>query len=343
MSLITETEQLSRLSQLLQSIVDIVPTWVQGQLGFATIADLVIDQDLTAGLSNGRIVHILDHGGFNLQRVSSGVVHYTAASGAQFRVRMDRTSPRYYGAAGDGVTDDTAALVSADTSDATEIDLRGLSYRYVGTWAPAKPVWNGTVVDNGGAISYGLLTADRVATEAEAAATLTPETELKLANLKAVADIVSAAISGTSQTVQGRLVVIAQNSGSLLAGAWTRRDFNFVEMNTISGGSLVNNQIVLPAGRYILRASAQFFSDNFGCRIRLRNMTANTTLVESADHAAWGFGLAQPVVHVDTILSVQTTVEVQYLADRPRANDGLGLFAGQNPVRFAVFEATKIG
>jgi hypothetical protein len=343
MSLITETEQLSRLSQLLQSIIDIVPTWVEGQLGFATIADLVVDQDLTAGLANGRFVRIMDHGGFDLIRVASGVVHYTAASGAQFRVRMDRVSPLYFGAVGDGATNDAAALDLADTSDAVEIDLRGLSYRYDGTWAPTKPVWNGSVINNDGVVDYGLLTETRVATEAEAAATLTPASQAKLATLQAVSDIVSAALSGTSQTVQGRLVAIDENSGSLVANTWTRRNFNFLETNTVSGGQLVNNQIILPAGRYQLRASSQLVAEGAACRIRLRDVVNNNTLAESIDHASWPFSLVTPTVHVDVVLSAATTIEVQYLAEKARANDGLGLRKAATPARFAMFEATKIG
>lgn len=342
MSLTTETEDLSRLSQLLQAIIDIVPTWTEGQIGFETVGDLLTDTVLTGGLADGRLVRVLAAGGFDLVKVSSGTVHYTAASGAQFRVRMDRTSPRFFGAAGDGVTNDKAALDLADASDAVEIDLGGLSYRYVGTWAATKPVMNGAVIDDGGTISYGLLTDRDVATSAEAAAELTAQTQVKLANLQAVADMISAALAGSSQTVQGRLVAIASTSGTRVGGTWTRRDLTALEVNTITGASMASSQVVLPAGRYRLRADAQFYGDPI-VRLRLRNVTGSETLVTSVD-----FGAANEIVEVasvatDVVFDAPTTIELQYLAAVGRANDGLGDPSATTPPRYAVLDAVKLG
>lgn len=343
MSLITETEQLSRLSQLLQAIIDIVPTWVQGQLGFATVGDLIVDQELTEGLADGRIVRVLEYGGFDLQKVSGGVVHYTAASGAQFRVRMDRTSPRFFGAAADGTTDDTTALDLADASDAIEIDLGGLSYHYVGTWEPSKPVLNGSVIDDGATISYELLRAGNVATDAEAAAALTEATEVKLANLKHVSDMISEALSGNSATLQGRLVVVSTASGTSTATAWTMRAINTVEENDIDGAQLANSQLILPPGRYRFSASAQFRT-NGAARIRLRDVTNNITIGTSAD-----FGNNRSPGEVNAIMTTEVrfedevAVELQYYLAVARSSDGLGYNGAASPARYAVVEAIKIG
>lgn len=46
------------------------------------------------------------------------------------------------------------------------------------------------------------------------------------------------------------------HGGTFTAGAWRTRDLNTVLTNTISGASLSNNQITLPAGKYYVEASA---------------------------------------------------------------------------------------
>lgn len=342
MSLINETEQLSRLSQLLQSIIGIVPTWVEGQLGFATIADLIADQELTAGLADGRIVRILAHGGFDLEKVSS-VPDYTAASGAMFRVIANPRSPLYFGAVGNGVADDTIALDRA-RSGSVYLDLKGRAYRYFGTWSTSGNItFNGNIIDNNGTLDFRPLRSQDVATMAEALAPLNKNTEIKIANLEAVYAIVAAALAGSSQTVQGRLVAIGQATGSTVANTWTRRDLDLVEMNTVVGASLVNNQIVLPAGRFRLRASLNVFNANHGARARIRDMTNLVTLSETIDHTCYGWATLFPTVDVEVVLPATTTLELQYLTNLVRATDGLGLGPAANPPRYAMFEATKVG
>ena len=344
MSLITETEQLSRLSQLLQSIIDIVPTWVEGQLGFATIADLISDQVLTAGLADGRIVRVLDHGGFDLQKVSGGQVDYTAASGARFRVITNPRSPLYFGAVGDGVANDTAALLEARGDTGSYVDLRGRRYRFVGTWGQFDYVFfNGQIIDNDRTWSYAPLTAGNIATIAEGLAPLVKATEGKLVDLQTAYAIIQAALAGSSQTVQGRLVVTGQATGSTVANTWTRRNLNFVESNTISGASLVNNQVILPAGRYRLRASLNVFNANHAARCRIRNVSNLTTLAESMDYTAFDWQTLFPTVDFEVVLAATTTLELQYLTNLVRATDGLGRDPATSPPRYAIFEATKVG
>ena len=44
--------------------------------------------------------------------------------------------------------------------------------------------------------------------------------------------------------------------GTFTSGAWWTRDLNTILTNTITGASLANNQITLPAGKYYVEASA---------------------------------------------------------------------------------------
>lgn len=72
--------------------------------------------------------------------------------------------------------------------------------------------------------------------------------------------------------------------GNLAAGAWRTRTLNTVKTNTIAGSSLASNQITLPAGKYRISAVSPFFDADYAdpaniCKSRIRNLTANTTVV----------------------------------------------------------------
>lgn len=162
--------KITTLEGIIDAFVTVYNGLVQSQLNFANVTDLLADNGLTGDAPDGEIVRILDFDGFDLVKVASGLVHYTAASGATFRLRMDRASPMMLGAIGDGVADDASALDLVLGTDAMEIDLLGRDYVHSGTWAPAIPVFNGRVTDTNGLIDYRLLTEARIATNAEAIA-----------------------------------------------------------------------------------------------------------------------------------------------------------------------------
>jgi hypothetical protein len=348
MSLTQETEAISRLTALLQSIVDIVPTWADGMLGFETANELMADSDLTSGLDVGRKVRVLEHDGFDLEVVASAPADYTTAAGTLFRVRMDLTSPMYFGATGDGVTDDTAALDAADASDALTIDLRGRSYRYVGSFAATKPIVNGTIEDDDGAVSFAPVQERRIATTQEAAAALTPETGEKLARLADVAAMVSAALSASLPSIQGRMIVIDPNSGSYTANQWLTRPFTQTEINTIAGAQLVNNKLVLPTGRYQLRAIMQAEESQLGMRTRIRDVLNNVTLATSLDYASDFRCSVHPEIQIEMIFGAPVELELQYLASRNGGPTGLGRYANYTNLsgdyrRYALFEVNQIG
>lgn len=68
------------------------------------------------------------------------------------------------------------------------------------------------------------------------------------------------------------------NAGVFMAGAWRTRILNRITYNDIPDASLLSNQFTLPAGTYDVRASACATYAGMH-KIRLRNMTTNTTAV----------------------------------------------------------------
>ena len=139
---------------------------VAARLSFNTIGDLEADDALAQQLSLGEIVHILEHGGFDLMRFDVDP-HFTTAGGAGFRVSMDVTSPLYLGAIGDALADDAPAIDLISSTGASMIDLAGRTYRYVGTYVPDRPIRNGQIVDDNGTQDYMPILPSQIATVAQ--------------------------------------------------------------------------------------------------------------------------------------------------------------------------------
>lgn len=186
---------LASLEAIISEFVGIYDRVVNGQVGFLRLIDLKADESFTANLPDGTIVRIVERGGFDLIVVSSGNVHFSSAAGTQFRVDMERSSPLYFEAVGDGQTDDTIAIDRLLSSGAMEADLFGRDYVYSGTFQTQMRVFNGRIIDDDGAQDYRLLTEDRVATPDEASAGV-PEN--KVASIKSIAEIVASQISTQS-------------------------------------------------------------------------------------------------------------------------------------------------
>ena len=74
------------------------------------------------------------------------------------------------------------------------------------------------------------------------------------------------------------------SGGSTTGGTWQTRDLNTIKVNRISG-SLANNRITLPGGRYYIRAAVPVFAGN-AARAALFNYTAATYLLYSSSSFA---------------------------------------------------------
>ena len=71
--------------------------------------------------------------------------------------------------------------------------------------------------------------------------------------------------------------------GTFTSGAWQTRDLNTVLTNTITGASLSNNQITLPAGKYYIEASAPG-RGVLNHKARLYNNTDSSQLLLGRQH-----------------------------------------------------------
>jgi len=151
------------VTQLEGEIADLqtnLAKYKRAQMSFPTISALLADTTATDSLADGIMIRILDLDGFDLVVVSAGTVHYTAASGTEFRLRMDRATPLMLGAAGDGTTDDKTAIDALEASDCIEIDLAGRDYRYIGAFSTAKPLFGGRIIDNSTTADFQSVTRD---------------------------------------------------------------------------------------------------------------------------------------------------------------------------------------
>ncbi|WP_321334879.1 hypothetical protein [Breoghania sp.] len=75
---------------------------------------------------------------------------------------------------------------------------------------------------------------------------------------------------------------IATPGGSPPAtGTWFARNLNTIEANSITGSNLAANQITLPAGTYLVSATAVVHRSGLA-KLRLHNLTAGRSLIESA-------------------------------------------------------------
>lgn len=109
-------------------------------------------------------------------------------------------------------------------------------------------------------IQDGAVTADKVASDAIATANIQDDaiTADKLSSGAITADALD---SGVFTALQQILIVADEkpagtSGGTFTSGAWRTRDLNTVRYNTITGASLANNQVTLPAGTYYIYASA---------------------------------------------------------------------------------------
>lgn len=104
----------------------------------------------------------------------------------------------------------------------------------------------------------------------------------KLATTAFVANAIASAPTGIAFFQQQQASGTASGE-AISATTWTQRLINTTVSNTIAGASLGTNQITLPAGTYLIWASAtaEDTSTSGQFSIRLRNATASATILVS--------------------------------------------------------------
>lgn len=113
--------------------------------------------------------------------------------------------------------------------------------------------------------------------------------------------------------------------GATATGSFIKRTLNTTVVNNITGCSIASSVVTLPAGTFLMYASAPFYQCG-EVKIRLQNTTAATTIGFGTngffDNTANISGISN--VMTATTLSVSSTVELQYRAALVRATAGLG-------------------
>lgn len=105
------------------------------------------------------------------------------------------------------------------------------------------------------------------------------------------------------------------------------RTLNTIEFNDISGASLTNDTVVLPAGSYevYVRAPVQGGS---GCRSILANITDTTVINGNSDFAGTGV-VANCILNNKFTITAAKSFKVRTYMQTAIANNGLGISTGQ--------------
>lgn len=116
------------------------------------------------------------------------------------------------------------------------------------------------------------------------------------------------------------------NGGAATTGSWETRTLN-TEVTDDIGSTLSSNQFTLPAGKYLIRASAPAFSCSQH-QIRLQNITDATTAllgtVECTNPGA-GDGISRSELNGVLTIAATKTFEIQHRVAATKATNGYGI------------------
>ncbi len=115
------------------------------------------------------------------------------------------------------------------------------------------------------------------------------------------------------------------NGGTFTSGAWQTRDLNTVLTNTITGASLADNQITLPAGKYYVEASAAATMVRVH-KTRLYNITDTNESVSGLQVNAHEIGYVNNTAPLNGIfdISAEKTFELQHRCLNTKTTTGFG-------------------
>jgi hypothetical protein len=133
-----------------------------------------------------------------------------------------------------------------------------------------------------------------------------------------------------SIAMEGILIAVDEktsgtNSGTFTASAWRTRDLNTVRTNTISGASLTNNQITLPAGKYQVIAYLPAYQV-WQHKGKLKNITDALDIIVGSSEACHAGGITNTcsiIIGQFTITS-QKVFELQHYCAVTAAGSGFG-------------------
>ena len=154
-------------------------------------------------------------------------------------------------------------------------------------------------------------------------------------------------ISSKQTTLQYACFVDQETSGTqggtATSGAWRTRVLNTTVANTITSATLSSNQISLPAGTYIVRASAPAaFVNNH--QIRWQNITDSTaTIIGTSMHAGSGSSIYnEAALFGQFTISGTKTFELQHQVFSTQSANGFGIATTFGSEYYARVELWKL-
>lgn len=134
------------------------------------------------------------------------------------------------------------------------------------------------------------------------------------------------------------------NGGTFTSGSYVKRTLNTTVVNNITGCTLTSSVIALPAGTYLVSASAPAFQCN-SHQTRLQNTTAATTtqLGSSEQAGAGDVTQSRSMIQALFTLSVTSNLELQHRCSTTGPSQGLGVAANfGNDVMYSQIQITKV-
>ncbi len=118
------------------------------------------------------------------------------------------------------------------------------------------------------------------------------------------------------------------NGGTFTGYTDMTRDLNTIRINQILGASLDNNQITLPAGEYLIYASAPaHLVAQHVAWLESIDETVRTVLLLGSSEYTWRESWVQTfsLIQGKFVLSVETDLEIRHWCLHTRANNGFGV------------------
>ena len=176
-------------------------------------------------------------------------------------------------------------------------------------------------------------------------------TKLSLNNTIRATDILSTTIFNVSNIPALALPYIKcsnsqpQNTagGTATNGSWQTYPLNTKDLDTANIATLSSNQIILPSGTYQFYSSIPFYTSGAN-QTRLYNVTASSILLNGSNNGTTLTGGIEPssVIMGQFILSITSTISVQYQVTSSTSINGLGLQCNFGIEVYGVVEFTKV-
>ena len=185
-----------------------------------------------------------------------------------------------------------------------------------------------------------------IASTTAASVSFTPSSGLTSSTVQAaIEEVVSTKMGGDNflhiqdQKAQGT------HGGTFTSGAWRTRDLNTVLTNTITGASLEDNQITLPAGKCYVEASSMA-NQIITHQLMLYNVTATTNLLvgmlqrtpDSVER-----GIAPSTLWGVFDLSEESEIELRHICHQTKADSGLGMAGNYTTEVYSDIRIWRIG